>query len=128
MISNTFNKYFANIGANLAKVISDTSVNFTHYLKGSYMHSFALHETNENEITKLILELNPNKSGGIDMIDPFIIKQLAEPLAPILSNVFNKSMNTGRVPDKLKEAMITPVYKSDDDPITPVYKLFITDY
>ncbi len=23
-------------------------------------------------------------------------------------------MNTGRVPDKLKEAMITPVYKSDD--------------
>ncbi len=48
------------------------------------------------------------------MTDPFIIKQLAEPPAPILSNVFNKSMNTGRVPDKLKEAMITPVYKSDD--------------
>ena len=114
IISNMFNKYFANIGANLAKVIPNTSVNFTHYLKGSYMHSFTLYETNENEITKLILELNPNKSCGIDMIDPFIIKQLAEPLAPILSNVFNKSMNTGRVPDKLKEAMITPVYKSDD--------------
>ncbi len=44
------------------------------------MHSFALYETNENEITKLILELNPNKSCGIDMIDPFIIKQLASML------------------------------------------------
>jgi hypothetical protein len=78
------------------------------------MHSFVLYETNEDEITKLISELNPNKSCGIDLIDTFIIKQLAGPLAPILSNIFNKSMNTGRVPDKLKEAMITPVYKSDD--------------
>ena len=114
IISNNFNEYFANIGANLAKVIPNTSVNFTHYLKGSYMHSFVLYETNEDEITKLISELNPNKSCGIDLIDPFIIKQLAVPLAPILSNIFNKSMNTGRVPDKLKEAIITPVYKSDD--------------
>jgi hypothetical protein len=77
IISNTFNKYFANIGTNLAKVIPNTSVNFTHYLKGSYMHSFVLYETNEDEITKLISELNPNKSCGIDFIDPFIINSLS---------------------------------------------------
>ena len=35
------------------------------------MHSFVLYETNEDEITKLISELNPNKSCGIDLIDPF---------------------------------------------------------
>ena len=39
IISNTFNKYFANIGANLAKVIPNTFVNFTHYLKVSYIHA-----------------------------------------------------------------------------------------
>ena len=54
------------------------------------MHSFVLYETNEDEITKLISELNPNKSHGIDLIGPFIFKQLAGPLAPILSNIFNK--------------------------------------
>ena len=73
-----------------------------------------MYETNEDEVAKLISEINPNKSCRIDLIDPFIIKQLGSTLAPVLSNIFNKSINTGRVPDKLKEGIIIPVYKSED--------------
>lgn len=65
-----------------------------------------MHETNEHEVAKLISKINPNKSCGIDLIDPLIITQLASTLVPILSNIFNKSINTGRIPDKLEEAII----------------------
>ena len=100
IISNNFNKYFTNIGINLAKSIPEASKNFSYYLNGSYIQSFVMYETNEDEVAKLISEINPNKSCGIHLIDPFIIKQLGSTLAPVLSNIFNKSINTGRVPDK----------------------------
>ena len=91
IISNNFNKYFTNIGINLAKSIPEASKNFSYYLNGSYIQSFVMYEPNEDEVAKLISEINPNKSCGIDLIDPFIIKQLGSTLAPIsILPIFSK--------------------------------------
>ena len=113
-ISNNFNKYFTNIGINLAKSILESSKDFSHYLSGSYMQSFVMYETNEDEVSKLISKINPNKSCGIDLLDPLTISQLSSTLVPILSNTFNKFINTGRVPDKLRKAIIIPAYQFED--------------
>lgn len=43
-------------------------------------------------------------------------------LAPILANIFNKSMETGIVPDKLKTALVTPVYKADNPKLFTNYR------
>ena len=73
-----------------------------------------MYETNEDEVAELISEINSNKSCRVDLLDPIIISQLSSTLAPILPHIFNKSINTGRVPDKLREAIIIPAYKFED--------------
>ena len=70
------------------------------------MQLFVMYKMNEDEVGKLISQINPNKSCGIDLVDPFIIKQFASSLAPILSNIFDKSINIGRVPNKVKATII----------------------
>ena len=111
MIANTFNDYFVNVGTNLASKIPYTQTKCTQFLTGSYPNSFVFYPTDDNEIFAIIRDLNPNKSPGPDCLDPFVIKQAAEPLASILSYIFNISMESGRVPDQLKVAKVLPLSK-----------------
>ena len=115
MIANTFNDYFVNISTNLASTIPYTQTQFTQFLTGSYPDSFVFYPTDNNEITAIIKDINPNKSPGPACLDPSVVKQTAEPLAPILSYIFNISMGSGRVPDQLKIAKVLPIFKADDN-------------
>ena len=49
-------------------------------------------------VQKLLRDINPNKSTGPDGIPPFILKELANELAPILSLLFQASLNQCTVP------------------------------
>ena len=114
-IANAFNDYFVNVGINLASKIPCTNTKFTQFLKGSYTNSFVFYPTNNYKILSILRNINPNKSPGPDCLDLFVIKQLTEPLAPILSYIFNISMDSGRVPDQLKIAKVIPIFKADDN-------------
>ena len=114
-IANAFNDYFVNVGINLASKIPCTNTKFTQFLKRSYPNSFVFYPTDNYEIFSILRNINPNKSPGPDCLDPFVIKQAAEPLAPILSYIFNISMDSGRVPDQLKIAKVIPIFKADDN-------------
>ena len=115
MTANTFNDYFVNIGTNLASTIPYTQTKFTRFLTGSYPNSFVFNPTDNNEITAIIIDINPNKSPGPDCLDPSVVKQTAEPLAPTLSYIFNISMASSRVPDQLKITKVLPTFKADDN-------------
>ena len=67
----------------------------------------------DNEIFAIIRDLNLNKSPGPDCLDTFVIKQAAEPLAFILSFIFNIPMESDKVPDQLKIAKVLPIFKAN---------------
>ena len=48
------------------------------------------------------------------MVNAKILKELTEPIAPVLSIIFKTSYETGRLPSKWKEADISAIYKKGD--------------
>jgi hypothetical protein len=65
----------------------------------------------EQGIEKLLKNLNPKKATGPDNIPARILKDFAAPLAPILSIIFNRSLEEGKVPDDWCKANVTAIYK-----------------
>jgi hypothetical protein len=51
------------------------------------------------QIAKLLKQLNPYKAPGPDSISPRILKELATDISPLLQLIFQKSLDTGVVPD-----------------------------
>ena len=62
-------------------------------------------------VDKLLTGLNPNKVQGPDEISPRLLKELHTEIAPILTIIFQRSLDTGIVPKDWKHAIITPAFK-----------------
>ena len=58
--------------------------------------------------------MNISKSPGPDLVNAKILKELAEPIAPVLSIIFKTSYESGCLPSKWKEANISAIYKKGD--------------
>ena len=71
------------------------------------------------EVTK---QLKINKSNGPDNISNRMLKETAEVLAAPLSNLLNKSMQTGIFPDVWKVANVTPIHKKSDRQLKENYR------
>ena len=65
----------------------------------------------ESDILKIVSKFNANKSPGHDNIGNFIIKKVQSEIVKPLTSIFNLSLSTGIVPDKLKIAKVIPIYK-----------------
>ena len=70
--------------------------------------------TDPTEIINIVKSGNSSKSSGVDNIDPYIVQKFIPQIANQLAHVFNKSLQTGIVPDKLKIAKVIPLYKNDN--------------
>ena len=62
-------------------------------------------------VDKLLQGLSQNKASGPDEISPKILKELHHEIAPILTLIFNLSLETGVVPIDWRTADVVPVYK-----------------
>ena len=62
-------------------------------------------------VTKLLQKVNPNKASGPDSIPARILKELADEIAPLLTIIFNKSLEQGEVPTDWRKANVTAIYK-----------------
>jgi len=60
---------------------------------------------------KLLTGLNPNQDQGPDETSPQLLKELHTEIAPILTIIFQRSLDTGIVPKDWKHAIITPALK-----------------
>ena len=65
----------------------------------------------EQGILKLLQNLKPHKAAGPDDIKPIVLKQLAPQIAPILTTIFQKSLEHAAVPSQWRNAFVTPIYK-----------------
>ena len=65
----------------------------------------------ENGILKLLGTLKPHKAAGPDKLRPFLLRELREPIAPILEKIYSVGYDTGIVPDDWKRANVAPIFK-----------------
>ena len=62
-------------------------------------------------VSKLLSDLNPHKATGPDGVPACILKVAAEEIAPALTKIFEKSLETGEVPSAWQRANIFPYTK-----------------
>ena len=65
----------------------------------------------EQGVKKLLQKSNPQKATGPDMIPARILRECSEELAPILTIVINRTLQTGCVPEDWKQANVSAVFK-----------------
>ncbi|XP_072047020.1 uncharacterized protein [Amphiura filiformis] len=65
-------------------------------------------------VTKLLLDLDMTKATGPDEIPARILKMGAAEIAPALTTIFRRSLETGILPDDWRCANISPIFKKGD--------------
>lgn len=117
---NALNDHFASIGRSLAFSILERLKVTVDFLarkidtSGSPVNSFYLNPTDYYEIESIINSLKPNSAPGIDKINNKLVKGAKNCIVPPLTDIINKSMESGIVPDAFKIANITPIHKGGD--------------
>ena len=69
---------------------------------------------NSKGVHTLLKNLKPHKAIGPDSIPSCILKAAADQLAPILTEIYQTSLNTGVVPQDWKDAHVVPLFKRDE--------------
>ena len=114
-IANALNDFLSNIGPKLASKFQNRDDNsFMKSMGERYDQSMRLHETNPNEIQKLIEDLKIKKSAGYDELSAKFLNICAPHISEPLAIIFNASIKNGVYPDLLKTARVTPIYKKGD--------------
>ena len=121
VISGSFNKFFVNVGANLAKNIPSTNLDPTSYISGENASSMFLLPTDSHEVQKIVSGLK-QASPGWDDISSRVIKESCDSYLTPLTHIFNLSLSQGIVPEELKVAKVIPLYKADDETVISNYR------
>ena len=61
-------------------------------------------------VKERLLEMNPNKAAGPDGVEGRLMKECADELAPVLHQIYQKSLDEAEVPGLWKEAEIVPIH------------------
>ena len=101
-ITNAFNDYFPNIGANLAKLLNSFKNVKVEFSSKTVQNSLFLAPTTEHEIADLISLLNNKKAKRINDIEIKCLKFSKSIIAPTLSELFNLAILKGIFPIVLK--------------------------
>ena len=65
-------------------------------------------------VEKLLAGLNPSKATGPDGLPPRVLKELSVELAPIFAMIFRLYLESGKIPNDWRQAMVTPIYKKGE--------------
>ena len=109
-LAQTFNLHFSNTGQNLAAEIPNVNVVPESYMKPT-QHRFSLKAPTASTVCKLLENVNVRKAAGLDGVSNKLLKFAAHIVAPSLTEIFTKSINTGIFPTEWKIARVTPIFK-----------------
>ena len=83
-----------------------------------------------DQVQAKLRDLRPASSPGPDTIHPRVLRELAAPLCRPLADLFNHSLEEGRVPEEWKMGQVVPIYKkgprSDPSNYRPVSLTSVT--
>lgn len=116
-IPNIMNEHFTGIGPTLANNLPTPKELFTEFLDKSKSPatSFFFCPISPNEVKLEILSMSNNKSYGFYSCPVSILKHASDIISDVLTKIFNKSIDLGTFPSKLKMAKVIPIFKSDDN-------------
>ena len=115
-ICNSFNKFFAEIGPQLANKIPRSGINhsFENYLTKTNS-KFSFEEISSFDVQQLLSELDTSKANGLDNIPARLLKDCPDLISESLTQIFNESINQGLFPVDWKKARVTPIYKNSGE-------------
>ena len=105
----SFNHFFAEKVAKVRSSTSDSPLpTFSRVRSGVALRSFSPLATDDviNAVRRL-----PDKSSAADPIPTYLLKQVADLVAPFIVELFNRSLAAGHFPAAFKEAFVTPIVK-----------------
>ena len=108
IIADTFNKFFINVGSNLADKIPPSSTNFKSYLP-NITTALSDKPLSEKEFKDAFFTLKTNKSPGYDNLRVNVIKSMYHELKIPLMNIFSQSLSTGILPYKKNRESFTHI-------------------
>ena len=87
-----------------------------------YPHILTTIDFDENSIRKKIISLKTNKSPGPDSLTPNILKETSYQTAKAFSVIFQKSIDTGKIPNIWKTSNISPIHKKGNKNVCDNYR------
>ena len=111
------NTHFTTIGLKLSSEIPPSNINHDILVNDSDT-SFIFDEIKYEEVAKILSNLSPSKSCGIDGLTVRLIEACGEAIIPPLLHIFNTSVKVGVFPSIWKVAKVTQIFKEGktDDP------------
>ena len=95
---------------NLASEIPSSNVEPESYLEATKT-TFSLIDPPVSVVRKLSAKLNERKAASLDNIPSRLLKMAGNIIAPSLTQIFIKSINTGIFPTEWELARVTPIFK-----------------
>jgi len=115
-IANSLNNYFCNIGSNLAANLPSRPIGSNAKSSSAMIvplqNTFVFADITISEVEDTIKNLNNRKSSGVDDIHAKFVTCFYKLLAPVLTQLFNTSVNRGEFPKDMKIAKIIPIPKT----------------
>ena len=116
VIANAFNNFFVNIGPTLSSKIPERGLEYRKYMPQGNEYSLFLLPTTDQEVNNIIKQLKDGASGK-DGITSLSLKLVSDFIVKPNTRTVNLSFSQGVFPNKLKIALVSPLYKAKD----PVY-------
>jgi hypothetical protein len=119
-IADALNTYFSSIIDKISinninnKTDRDNFLTFHHYLEQNYSYPpppLVIKTFSTKEITSIIKSLKTKNSYGYDEISTKVLKISATYICSPLTYICNKSILSGKFPDRMKFSTVKPIYK-----------------
>ena len=112
-ICDTFNKFFTNIGPDLAsKIPVHKNMSVYQYMDKPNDNAMFLEPVTEQEILKIVCNLKSKMSTDFNGISMLLIKNVVHEIVKPFTYICNKSLNEAVFPDAMKIAKILPIFKA----------------
>lgn len=122
-IADGFNRFFANIGKELAdKIIGPSNCSFKDYLILKTRSVFSFSSTTPSTVLSTIKNFPSKSSSGHDNLSMKILKSVSQVICEPLCLIINQSFTTGIFPEFLKLAKVLPVFKKENNAVFTNYR------
>jgi len=115
LMANEFNKFFTSIGQEISDSVKETVVSPEDYLTtDDNVPQLEFCEITPTYFCDIVKNLQAKNSMDIDGVSTNLLKKICIEISAPLAHIFNKSVQSGCFPSKLKISRVVPIFKSGD--------------